>query len=312
MSQVRAGILGLCVGDALGVPVEFRAREALVQAPVTDMREYGSHHQPAGTWSDDSSMVFCQMESMIGSNGIDMYDTAHQFTRWYDAAFWTPHGKVFDIGIATRRAIDRLMDEFIRPDLAGGSDEYSNGNGSLMRILPLAYELQRHPVEARIQAVKQISSITHRHSTSVIGCVIYVELALSLLQGLRLEEGLLQIKDTIPKLFAGDESLKHYDRILKEDLGSLPESAIQSTGYVVHTLEASLWCLLTTNDYSAAVLKAVNLGEDTDTTGAVAGGLAGLMYGEDSIPENWIQQLARKADVLDLCERFEQWISRVE
>lgn len=188
MSKVRDGVLGLCVGDALGVPVEFRSREELAATPLTDMIGYGSHNQPPGTWSDDSSLAFCFMESAADCGGVDLYDIADKFTGWLYKTRWTPHGRVFDVGIATARAIERLNDEIIRPDMAGGRSENSNGNGSLMRILPLAYLLKGVPLEERIAVIRQVSSITHGHEVSVMGCVIYVEVAMGLLDGLSLPD----------------------------------------------------------------------------------------------------------------------------
>jgi ADP-ribosylglycohydrolase len=306
MSAVQAAILGLCVGDALGVPVEFRSREALQLNPVTVMLGYGSHSQPIGTWSDDSSLTFCLMESLIECKDINLFDIAGKFTEWLWRGYWTPHGKVFDVGAATARAIERVNDEFIRPDLAGGKDEYSNGNGSLMRILPLAFYLFDKPLDARVRTVTEVSSITHGHRTSIISCMIYVEVAICLLQGISLPEALLRVGKTMGQLNFPSRDLIRFNRIFSRDFSSLSIEEIHSSGYVVHTLEASIWSLLTSESYDEAVLKAVNLGEDTDTTGAVTGGLAGIQYGVGQIPADWIEQLARLDDVMELCSKFER------
>jgi ADP-ribosyl-[dinitrogen reductase] hydrolase len=307
MTNVRDGILGLCVGDALGVPVEFQSRKTLMDKPLTDMIGYGSHAQPAGTWSDDSSLVFCLMESCVDHPQIDLYDLADRFVSWLNKSYWTPHGVTFDVGIATAKAIERYRELCIRPDLAGGVDIYSNGNGSLMRILPLAYLLRNEQMEDRATLIAKVSSITHGHPISIIACVIYIEMAIHLLNGYNFEDSIVKMRETILEYYKDSkmEDFKRFDRILKGELGKLSEEEIQSSGYVVHTLEASLWSLLNTDNYSEAVLKAINLGEDTDTTGAVTGGLAGIYYGVDAIPPSWISQLARLDDITDLCERFE-------
>ncbi|OXS59792.1 hypothetical protein B1A99_09630 [Cohnella sp. CIP 111063] len=138
-SKIINGVVGLCLGDALGVPVEFRSREVLERQPVSEMIGYGTYNQPPGTWSDDSSLTFCLMESICQCRQIDLYDIADKFSSWLWEGYWTSHGEVFDVGIATKKAIEKLTEEFVRPDFAGGQDEYSNGNGSLMRILPLAF-----------------------------------------------------------------------------------------------------------------------------------------------------------------------------
>jgi ADP-ribosylglycohydrolase len=153
-----------------------------------------------------------------------------------------------------------------------------------------------------------VSAITHGHIRSVIACFYYLEFARHLLHGKDKHITYALLKTEIPQHLSGrsvpSSEMAHFDRLLTGDIHELDESQIKSSGYVVHTLEASLWCLMTTETFSDAVLKAVNLGDDTDTTAAVAGGLAGLLYGVEQIPSAWIEQLARKEDIEDLCERL--------
>ncbi|MCL6603739.1 MAG: ADP-ribosylglycohydrolase family protein [Paenibacillus sp.] len=304
--QVIKGIVGLCLGDALGVPVEFRSREILSKQPITDMIGFGTYNQPPGTWSDDSSLTFCLMESITECKQIDLYDIADKFTKWLWNGYWTPHGEVFDVGIATKKAIDKLNDDFIRPDFAGGLDEFSNGNGSLMRVLPLAYYLRGLKIEDRISIIAQVSSITHRHQVSIIACVIYVEIAINLINGLDMKRSIQAMKEVIKETYANNIELKRFDRIIEGDLSILDINEIQSSGYVVHTLEASLWSLLTSNGYKEAVFKSINLGDDTDTTGAVTGGLAGIYFGIDEISQDWLNQIASIDEIIELCGRFEE------
>ena len=150
-------LLGLSVGDALGVPAEFKSRETLKKNPITGMTGYGTHNQPPGTWSDDSSLAFCLAESLC--EGYNLKDIADRFIKWYDKAYWTPHGEVFDIGIATRKAIQRLK-EGIDPRLAGGNTEYDNGNGSLMRIMPLLVLTDYSTTTEAYRLTEEVSSIT--------------------------------------------------------------------------------------------------------------------------------------------------------
>lgn len=309
-------LFGVAVGDALGVPVEFLSREVLKKNPVTTMIGYGTHEQPVGTWSDDSSLAFCLAESLC--KGYDLQDLANRFVNWKGHAYWTPHGKVFDIGIATSQAIWNLKNG-TAPVLAGGIDEQSNGNGSLMRILPLVFYLHNKNIHERFSIVKDVSSLTHRHIRSVIGCFIYLEFALELLKGNEKVESFVKVSKLVDEFFdqsniCSDEERFRFHKILSSpdsfyDLKPIyeyKESEISSSGYVIHTLEASIWCLLTTGNYKDAVLKAVNLGSDTDTTGAVTGGLAGLYYGYDSIPKEWIEVLARRKDIEDLAVRLQK------
>lgn len=315
LPAARAALLGLAVGDALGVPVEFIGREARRRDPVVAMRGYGTHHQPPGTWSDDSSLTFCLAET-LATVGYDLADAARRFVQWQDEAYWTAHGRVFDIGIATAEALQRLR-RGVAPQQAGGKGEYDNGNGSLMRILPLAFTSRDWPVTERFQAVREVSSITHAHIRSSMACFIYLEVARQLLLGLDKQAAFkamqLEVNGFFETVGIGSElELRQFHRILEKPYGdyviqpltSCPEAEIKSSGYVVHTLEAALWCLLTHDTYAATVLAAVNLGDDTDTTGAVAGGLAGLAYGEAAIPAEWLAVLARRADIEDLAARL--------
>lgn len=310
LEHVTGGILGLAVGDALGVPVEFQDRDTLKQNPVKDMREYGSHNQPRGTWSDDSSLAFCLAESL--SVGYDLQDLANRFVNWYEHAYWTPHGKVFDIGIATSFAIRRLISEY-PPNMAGGATEDSNGNGSLMRILPLLFYIKDKPIEERFKITQDVSSLTHRHIRSVIACFYYLEYARLILKGVEKFEAFEQTRQVV-NLFLKSQNhipaseVDKFHRLLLNPIGEYDikpiyeykEVEIQSSGYVLHTLEASIWCLLNSESYSETVLKAVNLGHDTDTTGAVAGGLAGILYKEVGIPQLWKEQSVKGEDIKNL------------
>lgn len=300
-----AALWGLAIGDALGVPVEFKSREYLTNHPVTDMIGYGTHQQPPGTFSDDSSMTYCLAESLTKQYNPD--DIATNFIKWYRGGYWTARGDVFDIGIATSEALDRIINGETAL-LAGGFEENSNGNGSLMRILPLVFYLFDKPIEQRYLLTKEISSITHMHVRSVISCFYYLEFARCLILGIEKNEAYHGLKKTVTAFLMdrhiNPDEIQQFDRLLKADIFKLSANDIQSSGYVLHTLEASIWCILTEENYKDTILKAVNLGHDTDTTAAVTGGLAGIIYGYDGIPQQWINKLARSNDIRDLAERL--------
>ncbi|MFK7077932.1 ADP-ribosylglycohydrolase family protein [Flavobacterium oreochromis] len=302
---VHSALFGVAVGDALGVPVEFKDRNELARFPVHGMKEYGSHGQPAGTWSDDSSLTFCLADSLC--DGYNTNQLAQYFVNWRNEQMWTPHGRVFDIGIATSNAIYRIS-QGIDPILCGGFNIGDNGNGSLMRILPLVFYIKDKSIDEIYQITKEVSSITHAHFRSVFACFIYLVYALEIIKGSDKEKAYttmqLIIADFLKEKDFNKNELSLFDRILKQNISSIEETNISSSGYVLHSLEASLWCVLTSNSYKETVLKAVNLGGDTDTTGAIAGGLAGLIYGYDAIPTEWINVLARKTDIENLCERL--------
>lgn len=303
--QIKSALFGIAVGDALGVPVEFNSRETIAQNPVTDMIGYGTYNLPKGTWSDDSSLTFCLAEAL--TKDFDLQAIGGNFVRWFYENYWTARGEVFDIGIATKEAIERLS-KGERPDLAGNFEESSNGNGSLMRILPLLFYVKNKPINERYQITKQVSSITHAHIRSVIACFYYLEFAKQILEGHDKFETYRLLQSSIPEFLKSisinPNEISLFDRLFKGNIFELPENEIQSSGYVLYTLEASIWCLLTTDNYHDAVLKAVNLGSDTDTTAAVTGGLAGLLYGFDNIPPDWLQNLARFNDIENLVSRM--------
>ncbi|MFB9077774.1 ADP-ribosylglycohydrolase family protein [Flavobacterium procerum] len=305
-SKIEAALFGLAIGDALGVPVEFESRTYLKENPVTEMFGFGTHHQPTGTWSDDSSLAFCLTESLC--SGYDLKDIARNFVKWYSGNFWTPHGQVFDIGIATRHAILNIAKGY-QPDLCGGFSESDNGNGSLMRILPLVFYLQNeNDIEVVYQKAKEVSSITHAHFRSVFACFIYVVYCLEILKVKDKFEAYKNMQEAVFE-FLKDKSFNPaeidlFDRILKNDISKYPENNIHSSGYVLDSLQASFWCFLNSNSYEEAVLKAVNLGEDTDTTGAITGGLAGIYYGIENIPQKWIDNLVKSNDIKDLAKRL--------
>ena len=304
-------LFGVAVGDALGVPVEFKSRQSIAQKPVTDMIGYGTYNLPPGTFSDDSSLAFCLAEAL--TQEFNLQKIGDNFVAWLNNNYWTPRGNVFDVGIATSQAIRRLQSG-CKPELAGGMDVSDNGNGSLMRILPLLKYTKEKPLSERYQITKQVSSITHGHVRSVIACFYYLEFARKIIDGtdkfLIYKNLQAEIPNYLNSLSINANEIKLFGRLLSGNIYELTEKEIFSSGYVLHTLEASVWCLLTTDNYKTATLKAVNLGEDTDTTGAVTGGLAGLLYGFDTIPKSWVQQIARKDDIVDLSDRLRDFANR--
>ena len=328
---VISAIFGVIIGDALGVPVEFTPRFERKEDPVTGMLAYGTHSQPKGTWSDDSSMMLATVDSMVKCNGIDYDDIMMKFQEWRLNGKYTPFGRAFDVGISCGKAI-----AMYRPGAdtlkCGGLGDRDNGNGSLMRIMPvsLLYAIKKdywNPdvLFEAITAVQNVSRLTHAHPRSLIACVLYTSICHELIY--RGEAGVtdavqtavsktLDYYESDPERFAsvnsdfpGEISRNTYSR-LRDISGfkDLSEDEIQSSGYVVHTIEAAVWCLLNSGSFSECVLKAVNLGDDTDTVGAVTGGLAGLFYGFDEIPSDWVEVLAQKEMIDRYCRDFSDHI----
>ncbi|MEY8758201.1 ADP-ribosylglycohydrolase family protein [Chryseobacterium tongliaoense] len=307
-NSIQAGIFGLCIGDALGVPVEFKKREDLKKSPVNGYLEYMSWNQPKGTWSDDSSLTLCLADEL--TKGYNLEKIGQSFVKWNKYGHWTAHGRLFDIGGTTRHSIARLIKgESAR--FSGNILEEDNGNGSLMRILPLAFYLkEEEDIEKIYKTVKEVSAITHGHFRSVFACFIYVVFAIQLIKGKDKKESYKLMQTSVSR-YAEDngfnpKEVELFQRILTHDISTYQEDEIKSSGYVLHSLEASLWCFLNSESYSESVLKAVNLGEDTDTTGAITGGIAGIYYGFENIPEEWISELVRKEDIKNLCDKLEK------
>ena len=308
-NNITNAIMGLCVADALGVPVEFMQRSKLKADPVIDMRAYGTYNQPAGTWSDDTSMTLCLLDSL--ANGLDYDDIMKKFHQWFDEGAYTPYGETFDVGNATRKAINRYASGTAALE-CGGKAEGDNGNGSLMRILPILFYLQsQYGSEINEEAfdiIHKVSSLTHAHQRSLIACGIYICIASEITQGIGLKAAIQTGTQKAMQYYRNNpeftHELKHYARLENKDFEKLPEEQIKSSGYVVDTLEAALWCLLNTDNYRDCVLKAVNLGEDTDIVAAVAGGLAGLYYGYESIPQEWLAAIAKRDYIEGLCDNL--------
>ena len=299
-------LLGTAIGDALGLPIQFLEREVVAKNPVTTMVGYGQFDVPAGTWSDDSSLSLCLAESLC--NGYDLNDIANNFIKWMFEGYWTPFNKAFDIGKTTYFAIVNLRSG-TSPHLAGMDRERDNGNGSLMRILPLIPYILNMKEEDRFKIIGEVSSLTHRHPRSILACISLCEFAIQYINSQSIEKAYQAMQQTILQLLKKemfieeDIPFKRLAGLSYEEFKNIELKNICSTGYVIDTLEASLWCIFNTTDYKDAVLKAVNLGDDTDTVGAITGGLAGIIYGYDTIPSEWLEVLAKKDDIIELADK---------
>ena len=309
--KVENGIIGFVVGDTMGVPVEFNSREKLLLNPVTEMLEYGTHNMPKGCWSDDTSMTLATMDSIIKCKEINTNDMADRFIKWYRNGEYTATGIMFDIGTTTQQALVKYQRGINIASKCGGEREYDNGNGSLMRMLPIAYYCYLKSLEDTeiLKIVKEVSSITHRHPISILGCYIYVRLAIELLKG----KGLLQAYQEIKKLdysYFAEDTIYKYERILNNDIGLYNINEVSSNGYIISTLEAVIWTLINSKSFNETIIKAINLGEDTDTVGACVGGLAGIYYGIENIKQKWKDNILRYDYIINMCKEFVEIINK--
>lgn len=266
---------------------------------------WGTYTLPPGTWSDDSSMTLATVDSIVRIGKIDTDDIMKNFANWLFKADFTPYNDVFDVGTATYKAICRYR-QGTKPEKCGGTGERDNGNGALMRILPLAF------VNCAEKEISAVCSLTHGHIISKLCCLYYVNIARKIIMG----------KQKLEAFYSAWEKLVENNQNIPNEVHKIKASwnwhrdNIQSTGYVVHTLQAALWCLYNTNSYRECILTAVNLGDDTDTVAAVAGGLAGLYYCRNEIsdvskqiPSEWIEKIARKDYIINLCRSFAKCVN---
>ncbi len=307
--QVIGGIQGSVIGDALGVPAEFMSRDELRNNPIKGMKSGGAHDQPIGTWSDDTSMTLCTIDSLI-ENGVDYDDQMTRFADWLWSAINTANNEVFDVGGTTKQSIFRFVKG--TPALECGElAEYTCGNGSLMRLFPTAMyiigQYENDSIDDRsAQIIHNTSKCTHQHPICQMACGIFFSVIASLSNSVDLHNA---IKNGI------SSGLKYYkDKTEFSDvydtftflmnIEKWSEDEVNSSGYVVDTLQAALWCLYNSLSYKECVLKAVNLGDDTDTTAAVAGAIAGMWFGEEQIPVCWQGVTAKYGEIRELSKRF--------
>ena len=306
-----SGIIGFAIGDALGVPVEFVEREELESNPITCMEGFGSYNQPEGTWSDDTSMTLATLDA-LDKNEISREKIMKNFLLWFINGKYTPFGVPFDIGRTTLNAIQIYVNSNSL-DICGQGDFYNNGNGSLMRMLPIAYYLYFSKIDdmdKRKDIVYSISALTHSNEISKIACLYYVCLAINIMKNkkLSLKKIIINSIEEIDEYYLKNENkilinkYLHSDNLL-ESL-NLKKEELESTGFVINTLEVVLWALYNNENYSDTVLKVINLGEDTDTNGAIAGSLAGLYYGLENLPKIWIDSLQNKKIIENICKNY--------
>jgi ADP-ribosyl-[dinitrogen reductase] hydrolase len=305
-NKMKSAVFAGIVGDALGVPVESSTRQELALCAVKNMLGFGRYDQPEGTWSDDTALTLITMENLVA--GYDIEVMGKLFCNWLFESYWTATGFVFDAGLSTYVALDRIFHDHASAKTSGCTTVDDNGNGSLMRMLPVALWFHNSPLDEFLGRAHEISAITHAHPRSKVGCGIYCLLVREFLKSGDKQSAYHNAVSQALEFYSADpvfkNELSHYMRIISYELAGLPENEIRSSGYIVDTLEAALWCVLTHESTKDILLSAVNLGLDTDTTGMVAGGLAGILYGLDSVPQDWLASLARRDEVEHLAERF--------
>ena len=307
-NQYLGAIIGHAVGDAMGFPTEFSKREELLKNPVLEMIESPDVGQPAGSWSDDTAMEIATIDSFIHKKCFDYKDIMDRWVKWISESEYTPTGVTFDIGRTCLKAIKKYCNG-TEPLRCGSTSINENGNGSLMRILPVAlYAYTRNLDDISIQRLTdEMSSLTHAHEVSRLGCYIYVRFIICLLKGYTKEEVYKYIQSLDYSSYSLD-SINLYTRILNAAIKDQAIDSIKSTGYIVDTLECSLWIFMNAMDYKESIIASTNIGGDTDTIGAIVGSMSGIYYGLESIPSKWLDKLQRKEYLMELTRKFESCV----
>lgn len=292
LSRLRGALMGLAVGDALGVAAEFKKRGQF--EPITDLIGGGVFNLRAGQWTDDTSMALCLAHSLLECRGFDAYDQMERYLAWRDEGYMSSTGKCFDIGVTTNKALIRFL--VTEDPYAGDVDPETAGNGSLMRLAPISIFFHNDRSEA-IGFAKKSSQTTHGAPECVEACGLFAAMMYLAIGGAPKQEILL----------------KHgFEAVLSPKIAALGRGSyfgkgneeIESTAYVVHTLEAALWCFYKTDSLKECLLEAANLGYDADTVAAVAGQLAGAHYGFEAIPDAWRARLFQGEEIQQVADNL--------
>ena len=296
--KVKESIIGFVVGDALGLPLKFTSRHEHEVTPVFDMQGYKTHDMPPGTWSDSTSLTLATITSILNKKSIKYDDIMNEFCEWFYNGKYTQYNNTFDYGITTATAINKFKKGLAIDKCGGKSERYTN-NEALMRILPLAFFKK-----PQTQKIEYICSLTHNHERSKIACVLYVEIAKSMIKNdLSIEEHVKITSKKVANYYEKSVELINFQRIFNNRF----VGGVNSGCDVIETLEAVIYCLDTTTSYKDAVLKAINLGGDANVTASLCGGLAGIFYGLRQIPIDWIEQIPQIDKVISLCENYDEF-----
>ena len=284
--RAKGALVGLALGDALGTTLEFARRDT--KPPVTDLVGGGPFRLAAGEWTDDTSMALCLADSLVERGLLDARDLMERFLRWYEEGHNSVTGECFDIGATTAGALHSFRDT--GEPLSGGTDPQSAGNGSLMRLSPVAIRWWHDRAKATAAARLQ-SRTTHGAPQAVEACALFAELLVEAIAGAP-KETVLRARG-----WSGDAQIAE---VAAGSWRAKERDAISSSGYVLHTLEAALWCVGRSESIEDALILAANLADDADTVAAVTGQLAGALWGMSGAPARWLETLAWREHIESL------------
>ncbi len=298
-SRYTGSLLGLACGDALGATLEFSSPGSF--EPIFEIQGGGPFQLPAGYWTGDTSMAMCLAESLMERSGFDAADQMQRYVKWWQQGHWSSTGRCFDIGMTTAGSLARFVET--GEAMSGPREPNTAGNGSLMRLAPVVLYYRADAVEA-IRLAAESSRTTHGARTCVDCCRYMAGMLVGALEGFSKEE--ICAPKFTPVVRAWDRQPLHKE-VEEVALGSFRRRSpphIKGSGFVVRSMEAALWAFFHSETFEVGALKAVNLGDDADTTGAIYGQLAGAYYGEEAIPERWRKKLHRGGEIRAMAARL--------
>jgi len=299
LEKYQGSLIGLAIGDALGVPAEFKAVGEF--EPISDFRDSDWFDLPAGHWSDDTAMALCLANSLIEKKSFDPVDQIEKYKKWLETGYCSSTGKAIGVGQTILRAL--LIYRNGDDPYVAISSRHSDGNGSLMRLAPIPLYFRNNPKQA-IENAELSSKVTHGSKLCADACKYYTGLIIGALNGVSKKELLSDLYSPIPNFWKDNQLAKEIENIALGSFKHNDPPFIQGSGYVVKSMEAALWAFYNSESFEDGVLKAVNLGDDADTTGAIYGQLAGAYYGINGIPKKWTDNVAKKDEIFEIVNKL--------
>lgn len=300
LKKYQGSLIGLAVGDALGVPAEFKMVGEF--EPITDFCDDYRFSLPAGHWSDDTAMALCLANSLIEKNGFDPKDQIEKYKKWLDTGYCSSTGKSVGVGTVIQKALSLYKKGDVDPYIAI-SFPFSDGNGTLMKIAPIPLFFKDTPEDA-MKYARLSSKVTHGSELAADACVYYTGLIIGALNNVNKEELLSELYSPIKNFWQSNHLSYEIENVARGSFKTKKSTSIQGSGYVVKSLEAALWAFYHSDSFEEGVLKAVNLGDDADTTGAIYGQLAGAYYGLEKIPEKWRRNVSMREEILEIAGKL--------
>lgn len=306
-SKINACITGFAIGEAFGLPLNYKKKEKLINAPVTKMMTCENLDIPVGTWGSGTSTILATIEAIITQGKIDYNKIADNLLLWYKTAKYTVTDTLIDIDFTSKHALNRYFEEKIDATKLGGTGYSDCGNEFLPRLLPIAFYL--YYTKARDytihSVVKNVTFITHHSEIPAMAAYIFTKYIIFLLRGTDKKASFSMLKNLDYTMYFKTETVREFDHLLKDNIYNLPLEMINSNNYVVDTLEAFFYCFINSKTFSQALIGAVNLGGQASTLGGLCAGAAAIYYGYDSIPEKYLDNLQKKDYLLKMGNDYE-------